>query len=276
MHVPAHAAPDARPAPDPTPDPAPVLRAAGLVLRTRRGPVFGAVDVDLAPGGLLSVHGPAGSGRTMLLLALCGRAAVSGGTLTVAGTSRPREIRRVTAFAGAEGVAGPEPELTVGRQEREPAGPTPLSLDDTAAVLGLTLHRDRPVGELPVLSRILLAAALAARRAPAVLLLDDADAGLTPEQRLRLAVALRALADSGPAVVASGTDPLPGADAHLPLGTALTEHPAADPSGPDRPVDTALDPVAAGPTAAPPTDPTAGPAPVTPTHGRHEKDGPLP
>ncbi|HEY4458845.1 MAG TPA: ATP-binding cassette domain-containing protein, partial [Pseudonocardiaceae bacterium] len=59
----------------------PVVNARQLSLRTKRGWVFRDVDLDLAEGELLAVAGPAGSGRSMLLLTLAGRAKPSSGTL---------------------------------------------------------------------------------------------------------------------------------------------------------------------------------------------------
>ncbi|MFC7660029.1 hypothetical protein ACFQV8_31755 [Pseudonocardia benzenivorans] len=97
----------------------PVLVARGVTLATRHGRVFEGIDVSLPRGGLLSVHGPAGSGRTMLLLALCGRARVSSGELAVAGRTDGPGLRRRAALAPTGGAVALEPELTVGAHERE-------------------------------------------------------------------------------------------------------------------------------------------------------------
>ncbi|TVT23945.1 ABC transporter ATP-binding protein, partial [Amycolatopsis rhizosphaerae] len=49
------------------------VTARGLGVRGPRGPVFENVDLEVPAGGFLVVHGPGGSGRTSLLLALSGR-----------------------------------------------------------------------------------------------------------------------------------------------------------------------------------------------------------
>lgn len=78
--------------------------ARGASVRGPRGPVFEGVDLDVPAGGLLAVHGPAGSGRTSLLLALAGRMRLSGGAVRVGGHVLPaegRRVRRLVAVARA-------------------------------------------------------------------------------------------------------------------------------------------------------------------------------
>lgn len=211
-------------APDPTPDPpapappapAPALVARGLALRTREGVVFEGVDVTVPHGALLSVHGPAGSGRTMLLLALCGRAAVTAGTVD------GPDPRRRTALAATGGPVALEPALTVGAHERERRllGPVRRPLDDVAALLGLHLDRDARVADLDRADAVLLAVAFAAQGDPDLVAADDVDAGLGAADLDRVGAALRALADSGTAVVTTSHDPLPWATAALAVGAA--------------------------------------------------------
>src|SRR5690348_6780189 len=62
-----------------------VVSADGLGLRTRRGWVFRDVSLRVEPGELVAVTGPAGSGRTSLLLALAGHFRTTEGTYALAG-----------------------------------------------------------------------------------------------------------------------------------------------------------------------------------------------
>jgi ABC-2 type transport system ATP-binding protein len=56
--------------------------------------VFEGVDLSVPAGGLMVAHGPAGSGRTTLLLALAGRLRPSAGTVRVGGAPIGRRTRR--------------------------------------------------------------------------------------------------------------------------------------------------------------------------------------
>ena len=65
--------------------------ARNLHLTGKRGPVYGPIDLTVRTGELLLVTGPAGSGRTALLLTLAGRLRPSPGSeLTVLGHRLPR------------------------------------------------------------------------------------------------------------------------------------------------------------------------------------------
>src|SRR5689334_4445301 len=88
----------------------PVVSAHGLGLRTRRGWVFRDVTLDVAPGELRALTGPAGSGRTSLLLALAGRFKITDGRLERHGRA---------ALAYVPGVTDPDPNLTVGEHVAE-------------------------------------------------------------------------------------------------------------------------------------------------------------
>lgn len=68
----------------------PALRARGVVksFAVRGGPatpVLRGIDVDLAPGEMLSIVGPSGSGKSTLLYCLAGLERIDNGEITVAG-----------------------------------------------------------------------------------------------------------------------------------------------------------------------------------------------
>ncbi|NAZ83286.1 hypothetical protein GTR02_15810, partial [Kineococcus sp. R8] len=95
---------------------APALRARGLRLVHRRSPVFGPLDLDAGVGDLVVVQGPAGSGKTALLLALAGRLAAEADTFEVCGLSLPRSaaaVRHRVALAEVRGVNDLDDALTV-------------------------------------------------------------------------------------------------------------------------------------------------------------------
>lgn len=191
-----------------------MIEATGLGLRTRRGWVFRDVDLALPAGSVAAIAGPAGSGRTMLLLTLAGRARPSTGELRVDGaTSRP-DLRRRVAVARATGAVELDADLTVGDSRRE-AGLLchGADLDRAEELVGLDLDGTTLVGDLAQDDRALFALALAAATRPAAVVLDDVDLHTTPAQQRRIWAALRAVADDGTTAVASTAAPALAGDA---------------------------------------------------------------
>lgn len=181
-----------------------MIEASGLGLRTRQGWVYRDIGLSLATGEMAAVVGPSGSGRTMLLLTLAGRAKPSAGELRVGvATARP-DIRGLVNVARATGAVELDPDLTVGDSRRE-AGLLFYGTDLAEAedLVGLNLDSATVVGDLAADDAALFALALAACGRPAALVLDDVDLRTTPAQQDRIWAALRAVADSGIAVVAS-------------------------------------------------------------------------
>lgn len=184
-----------------------MIEATGLGLRTRRGWVYRDVDLTVAPGEVAAVTGPAGSGRTMLLLTLAGRAKPSTGELRVGDATARPDIRGRVTVARATGAVELDPDLTVGDSRRE-AGLLFYGADLGSAeeLVGLDVDGATVVGDLAADDRALFALALAAASHPAALVLDDVDLNATPAQQHRIWAALRAVAGTGIAVVASAID----------------------------------------------------------------------
>lgn len=92
----------------PTPDSTHAIYGTGLAAASRGTPLFAGVDVDLPPGGTLTVTGDA-TARRALLLALTGRLRLTGGDLKVLGHALPEEAgslrRRARFVAGASAEA---------------------------------------------------------------------------------------------------------------------------------------------------------------------------
>jgi ABC-2 type transport system ATP-binding protein len=184
-----------------------VIEANGLGLRTRQGWVYRDVDLTLPEGSVAAVAGPAGSGRTMLLLTLAGRAKPSTGELRVGeATSRP-DIRRQVTVARATGAVELDPDLTVGDSRRE-AGLLfyGADLDWAEKLVGLEVDGTTVVGDLAPDDATLFALALAASARPVAVVLDDVDRHTTPDQQRRIWAALTAVAAAGITVVASTID----------------------------------------------------------------------
>jgi ABC-2 type transport system ATP-binding protein len=147
----------------------PVLVASSAGVRHRRRWVFRDLDVSVEPGETVAVVGPAGSGRTTVLLALAGRFQLSTGKIDFDGT---------TALAHVNGVAEPEPVFTVTEHVKEQA-----ALLGRAAVAPDDLDGLDPAAkgwELSPYQKQVLGLILARMSSPSVIALDGLDVGLDP------------------------------------------------------------------------------------------------
>jgi ABC-type branched-subunit amino acid transport system ATPase component len=193
----------------------PLVVADGLGLRTRRGWVFRDVRLALPADSVTALAGPAGSGRSMLLLTLAGRARPTDGTLTVAGDQRRPHIRQLVAVARITDAVEPEPELRVIDHVREAAllaGPDfdyPWARD----LVGLAVDSATLAGDLPPDDATLFSVAVALAGRPRALVVDDVDAGASDDQQARIWRTLHAIAAAGVAVVGSTVEAHVAADA---------------------------------------------------------------
>ncbi len=179
--------------------------ARGASVHGPRGPVFEGVDLDVPAGGLLAVHGPAGSGRTSLLLALAGRMRLSGGAIRVGGYVLPAEGRRVraaVAVARAAPAVALEGRLRVQEVMAERrltgAGVTERRIREAFETVGIGPRGTELVEDLDPAEALLLATALALAERPGALVVDDVDDGLPPEAHGRVWQALDRVRNSGP------------------------------------------------------------------------------
>ena len=200
------------------PAPPPLMVADGLLATGPRGKAFGPVTVSVAAGELLAVTGPGGSGRTALLLALSGRLRVAGGHLIVGGHPLDIEsgaIRELVAVARAGDTVDLDERWTVGEAianravltRRGPAAAIESAVRARLASAGVDVAPATALHRLTPLERTLLDLALAAAEDRPVVVLDDADRGLGPEDERRVWEALLALSGEGRAVLAVTTDP---------------------------------------------------------------------
>ncbi|MFE1379816.1 ATP-binding cassette domain-containing protein [Streptomyces sp. NPDC058740] len=205
--------------------------ADGYGLKGPRGWAFRGVGFEAAPGSLVAIEGPSGSGRTCLLLALTGRMKAQEGHAEVAGLRMPRKmaaVRRISALGPVPGVSDLEPALTVAehlrerallqrrfdgsvrallRRPAERAAATRARIDEALAAAGLDLDT-LPKGErtavrdLERLEALRLSLALALIGRPRLIALDDADLKLSDTDRAEAWALLRSIADSGTTVLA--------------------------------------------------------------------------
>ncbi|MEU3369722.1 ATP-binding cassette domain-containing protein [Streptomyces sp. NPDC006660] len=236
------------------------IRAEGFGLKGPRGWAFRGVSVDAAPGSLVAVTGPSGSGRTCLLLALTGRMKPAEGWARVDEHQLPRAmaaVRRISALAQVPGVSELDPALTVAEHLRErvmlkrrydgsvrallrsPArrrAEAKALIDQALAGAGLDLaalpKRERTaVRDLERLEALRLTVALALIQRPRLLAVDDTDMKLADGERTAAWALLRSLADAGTTVLAVCAEAPAGADTTVTTTEAGAEDGATSEKG---------------------------------------------
>ncbi|GGP87527.1 hypothetical protein GCM10010140_16110 [Streptosporangium pseudovulgare] len=204
------------------------MRAAGLSLKGDHGWAYRDVALHAGPGCVTAVTGQAGSGRTSLLLTLAGRMKPTEGTLSVAGHTAPKAIRRVAALGLVDGVNDLEKALSVGEHlhERSP-GLLRRGRQEARATRALELAGlDLPPGDRTLVrdlereQRIRLGIALALLDEPGLLVADNIDVGVTADRREAIWRTLSDLAGLGLTVVASCVEDAPVPSVHLPSRAA--------------------------------------------------------
>ena len=196
-----------------------LLRTDRLSLRGPRGWVYRDVTFAAAPGELVAVEGPPGSGRTSLLLTLAGRMKPSSGSAHIGGFILPGElfeVQRIAALGLVPGVSALEPGLTVIEQFRERellslrlrvSRQTPAALEAWLGVPPTTLVRD-----LDALRKHLLGIAMALVGSPQLIIADDVDVGVRAAEQVTLWERLALVARRGITVLASCCDAGPAAE----------------------------------------------------------------
>lgn len=197
------------------PEAPPSVVATALGMRTGEGWIYRHVDLVAAPGEVVELRGSGGTGRSMLLLTLAGRAHPTTGTLSVLEHTHPKDIRPVAAVARVHDVIGPEPQQTVGQAMVErarwdrvhPGGSDGLGYrrDEVRELTGLdAADRDR-IEALPRVQQTLLSVALALLSRPHLVVLDDLDVGLSAAEQARVWWALHTAAEADQAVIVAAT-----------------------------------------------------------------------
>ena len=207
------------------------VTADGLGLKGPRGWAFRDVTFHAAPGSLIAIEGPSGSGRTCLLLALTGRMRPTEGEAATAGLRLPRRaaaVRRIAALGPVPGVNELDPAFTVAehlrerallqrrfdgslrallRPRRERVATARARIDTALRAAGLdpaTLPKGErtSVRDLERLEALRLSVALAMIGRPRLLAVDDTDLGLSDAERAEAWELLRLLAADGTTVLA--------------------------------------------------------------------------
>jgi branched-chain amino acid transport system ATP-binding protein len=188
--------------------PDPILTVDNLVKRFGGFRALDGVTFHLHAGEVLGLVGPNGSGKTTCINVICGLYAPDGGRITYNGRSIAGEKSHRLVKAGINRTfQSPRPflSLTV-RENVELAAhygdPKPgFDIDALLAELELDRAANRPAADLNSAQQKTLDLARAMATEPRLLLVDELAAGLNPAELSRMADRLRALADSGIALL---------------------------------------------------------------------------
>jgi len=192
-------------------------RAAAHTLRGGRT-VLRPVSLAIRPGSLVSIIGPSGAGKTLLLDALAGVALPTEGAVLHDGyTCRPHDDLALAAigYVPQDDIIHQslplERTLRYAARLRLPARTGAVQIDrevaDVLAALGLTQHRDTRVGLLSGGERKRASIAVELLSRPAALFLDEPTSGLDPAMAADLVELLGRIAASGTTVVFTSHNP---------------------------------------------------------------------
>lgn len=176
---------------------------AGLRKRYGSAEVLCGVDLDVMPGEIVAVVGGSGAGKSTLLRCASGLEGFHAGTLTLQGRPLPPGGHRRVAWLFQGGNLTPQ--LSVGANVMLAACAADQAREVLARV-GLAEQFGTPAARLTAAQqqRVVLARAVAAE--PALLLCDDIASSADAELAGEVALALRALAFDGLAVLLATPD----------------------------------------------------------------------
>lgn len=200
--------------------PAP-LRVRDLTVRFAGLTALDAVSFTVAPGSIHAVIGPNGAGKSTCFNVLSGVYRATAGSVRFGAAELTRRSPHAIAGLGLARTfqnlalsphATVADTLLLGRHRLTRAGFLAAGLrlpaasreaarhrarvEEIAAFLGLADHLDRPAAQLPYGLRKLVELGRALCMEPAVLLLDEPIAGMTPEERRHAAGLVAAVRDS--------------------------------------------------------------------------------
>jgi branched-chain amino acid transport system ATP-binding protein len=191
---------------------APVIRTEGLTKRFGGVLATNAVDFAVEAGELRCIIGPNGAGKSTLFALLCGIYRPDGGRVLIGGedVTAIAPYRRVQRGIGLTFQTNRAFHKLSIRQNLEIAaratggatGPrTAERLAHAEAAFGLDIASDRPARELPHHQLQWLEIVMVLAAGPEILLLDEPTAGMSPDETMQTARALRELNAMGLTIV---------------------------------------------------------------------------
>ncbi|MBP1159536.1 ABC-type cobalamin/Fe3+-siderophores transport system ATPase subunit [Rhodococcus sp. PvR044] len=204
------------------PIPGSLVSARAIELHGPWGHVFGPLDLDIDEGGVTVLAAQSGAARTALLMTLCGRMRLSGGSLTVLGhTNKPAKVFAESAIACVNEIDDVSPSVTVRDMVTEQLrwqSPwfkfVPRVHEDGVERMCAEVFGDVPlpalnafVDDLPEIQQLLLRIAVANTRRPPLLVVGRMDKIADDEERLGVLERLVALGEKQ-SVITADVNPL--------------------------------------------------------------------
>lgn len=204
-------------------DPGSLVCARAIELHGPWGHVFGPLDLDIDEGGVTVLAAQAGAARTALLMTLCGRMRLSGGSLTVLRhRNRPAKVFAQSAIACLNELDDVSPSVTVRDLVTEQLrwnSPwmkfVPRVREDGVERMCAEVFGDVPlpslnafVDDLPEIQQLLLRIAVANTHRPPLLVVGRMDRIADDEERLSFLERLVALGERQ-SVITADVNPLP-------------------------------------------------------------------
>jgi branched-chain amino acid transport system ATP-binding protein len=192
-----------------SPEPTPILQADGLVKRFGGFYALGGLTFHVAPGEILGLVGPNGSGKTTAINVISGLYAPDGGRVTFDGRAiGGMPSHRLVHLGINRTFQVPKPFLSLTVRQnievalaygRSAAAPPPIEalLEDYR----LADVADRPAQDLNNVQQKTLDLVRALATGPRLLLLDELAAGLNPTELDWMAGRIKSLARSGMAII---------------------------------------------------------------------------
>ena len=185
------------------------LVATGLTRSFGKHQAVTNADITLTEGRITGLVGPNGAGKTTLLLILAGLLAPDTGQKLLDGAPvADVELRAQTGwmpdvFGTWDSLTAHEILVTFGELYGQTRTDAAARADQLLATVHLDEYRDRPASEMSRGQKQRLGLARALVNRPRFLLLDEPASGMDPRSRVELRDHLRAVADSGTAVLVS-------------------------------------------------------------------------
>jgi branched-chain amino acid transport system ATP-binding protein len=195
-----------------SPSARPLLRIDQLVKRFGGFRALDGVSFQLAPGEVLGLVGPNGSGKTTCINVISGLYAPDGGSVMFEGASiGATPMHRLARLGINRTFQSPKPFLSLTVRENVEIAAAyghggavagaPPDLSELLASMQLDTLANRAAGDLNSAQQKTLDLARALATAPRLLLVDELAAGLNPTELLAMADRLRAMADAGMAML---------------------------------------------------------------------------
>ncbi len=189
--------------------PEPLLRVEQVMKLFGGFRALDGISLQLAPGEVLGLVGPNGSGKTTCINVISGLYPPDDGRVMFDGASIGGRPSHLLARRGINRTfQSPKPFLSLTVRENVAiaatyghGGRAPANLPALLAALELDRVADRAAGDLNSAQQKTLDLARALATAPRLLLVDELAAGLNPAELARMATRLRALARDGMALL---------------------------------------------------------------------------